>query len=99
MSVSDENCLDVSTERLFRRIAAFGCHGMGGNQFFAFSKNGQIVTAEDACVGVAKDLVVQVPCNETDVSQLWKYDNTVSVNIIVDLKVDYEIFLLLLFSE
>lgn len=53
---------------------------MGGTQFFAFAENGQIVTTEELCVGVSNhtSLIIMVPCSDTDSTQQWKYDNTVS---------------------
>lgn len=83
MSVKDESCLDIYTTELYGQLATFGCHGLGGNQFFAFAKNGQIITVEELCIGVSKSLVVLVQCDESDVSQFWKYDDTVNGNIIV----------------
>lgn len=53
---------------------------MGGNQFFGFAKNGQIITAEELCVGISNDSVsiVLKECSEQDLSQLWAYDSEVS---------------------
>lgn len=55
------------------------CHGYGGNQFFAFSKPGQIVVVEEYCVGInlLKEVIL-VQCSETDKTQLWSYDQEVS---------------------
>lgn len=57
------------------------------SRFFGFAENGQIVTAEELCVGVANDyeLVVLVECSEQDPSQLWSYD--------------YDVIFLLLFLQ
>lgn len=61
-------------------MATFGCHKLGGNQFFAYAKSSQIITAEELCVGVSDDktTVILVECSEQDSAQLWKYDENVS---------------------
>lgn len=62
---------------------------MGGNQFFAFAKSGQIITAEELCVGVSDDesSVTLVSCSEHDSYQLWKYE--VNVNSLFGFKCEY----------
>lgn len=55
------------------------CH-KGENQFFALAKSGQILMAEEYCVGIDyKKRVLIVRCNEADTSQLWIYNSEVSV--------------------
>lgn len=83
-SAVDESCLDIYTAKLNSRLATFGCHQQGRNQFFGFVKNGQIVTAEELCVGTphiemssSSMPVVLVECSEHDLFQFWKYDSKV----------------------
>lgn len=80
VSLVDQSCLDVYKADLSGEFSTFGCHGMGGNQFFAFAENGQIISAEDSCVGVSKKrkIMTLVECSDHDRSQLWKYDESVS---------------------
>lgn len=80
VSLVDESCLDIYTAKTNGEFSTFGCHGMGGNQFFAFAKSGQIVTAEDLCVGISikHKTTTLVECDDHDRAQLWKYDDRVS---------------------
>lgn len=93
VSISDNSCLDIYTTRLKDPLATFACHGMGGNQFFAFAKSGQIITAEELCVGVSDDesSVTLVSCSEHDSSQLWEYDD--EVNTINQIQRSLKVFL------
>lgn len=55
----------------------YNCHGGGGNQFFVFTKTGEIVTILDKCVGVDKQLqLVKQTCTDQK-SQMWKYNKKV----------------------
>lgn len=80
VNVADENCLDIYKARLNYQLATFGCHKLGGNQFFAHAKTGQIIAVEELCVGISDDrnVVVLVECSEQDLTQLWIYDVKVS---------------------
>lgn len=52
----------------------------GENQFFALTKFGQIIMAEEYCVGIDhKKRILIVRCNETDTSQLWTYNYEVGL--------------------
>lgn len=58
-------------------LGMYDCHETGGNQFFVFTKNGEIITIWDKCVGVNKQLrLVKEKCTDRK-SQMWKYDNEV----------------------
>ena len=72
--------MDIYKARLNDQLATFGCHKLGGNQFFAHAKTGQIITVEELCVGISDDrnVVVLVECSEKDSTQLWTYDMNVS---------------------
>ncbi|XP_031629463.1 polypeptide N-acetylgalactosaminyltransferase 5-like isoform X2 [Contarinia nasturtii] len=75
VSVADKTCLDLYKAREKEQLALFGCHHSGANQFFAFEKNGQIITAEELCVGVSDDKisVILVECSQHP-TQLWSYE-------------------------
>lgn len=75
---SNETCLDLNNMLVGAPLLLWRCT-KGENQFFAWTKSGQITMAEEYCVGVdhKKHLLV-VRCNETDSSQLWTYNNEVS---------------------
>lgn len=80
VSLVDESCLDVYKANSNGGFSTFGCHGMGGNQFFAFAESGQIVSAEDLCVGISikRKTISLVGCSAHDRSQIWKYDDKAS---------------------
>lgn len=98
-SAVDESCLDIYTAKLNSRLATFGCHQQGRNQFFGFVKNGQIVTAEELCVGTphiemssSSMPVVLVECSEHDLFQFWKYDSKVIKSLNFDLGKKFNMF-------
>lgn len=75
--------MDIYEARLKSQLGTFGCHGMGGSQFFGFAKNGQIVTVEELCAGISANVnsVILVECFERDKSQLWNYDDKVHMTL------------------
>lgn len=79
VNVADKQCLDINTARLKSQLSAFGCHKMGGNQFFGIAHTEQIITAEELCVGISSDKisVILVYCSEKDPWQRWTYDKKV----------------------
>lgn len=80
VSVVDNSCLDIYKADSNGEFSTFGCHGMGGNQFFAFAESGLIVSAENSCVSISfeQNTTNLVECSEHDRLQLWKYDDSVS---------------------
>lgn len=76
----DQSCLDIYKAYSNGEFSTFGCHGMGGNQFFAFAESGQIISVEDLCVSISTEqkTTTLVECSDQDRSQLWKYDDHVS---------------------
>lgn len=76
--MAKDTCLDVATGNLNDRLILYSCHGGGSNQFFAFAKSGQIITAGQHCVGIKDKTVIKVQCSEDDKSQLWNYNSEVS---------------------
>lgn len=75
-NVADKRCIDI-----INGLVMFNCHGLGGNQFFAFSKEGQIISVEEKCLGVShgRSTVTLFRCTEPDSTQFWKYDDKVSM--------------------
>lgn len=60
------------------RLGLSKCHGNGDDQFFAFSKSGEIITyVEEYCVGIKNQTVSAVSCSKDDKSQLWTYNDEV----------------------
>lgn len=72
--MAQKGCLDTFTTNLRGKLILYGCHGIGGNQFFGFAKSGQIITSEDLCVGINNEkTVILVHCSDGDKSQLWDF--------------------------
>lgn len=77
-------CLDQYLSQVNDKVLLWECHN-STNQFFAFTKSGQITISEGYCIGV-KDYnntttngVYVVKCLDTDPMQLWTYDKVVSI--------------------
>lgn len=77
-------CLDQYLSQVNDKVLLWQCHN-STNQFFAFSKSGQITISEGYCIGL-KDYnrtqtngVYVVKCSDTDPMQLWAYDKEVGV--------------------
>lgn len=78
-SLSKNKCADIHFGYDNSTLALYDCHGRGGNQMFAFSKNQMIATRNsEQCVGVSKmlDAVIVEKCAD-HTTQFWKYDEEV----------------------
>lgn len=71
------------------RVGSSYCHGLGGNQVFAYTKRHQVMS-DDNCLDAANSRgpVNLVRCHGMMGNQEWKYDNDVSITAI------YQCFLL-----
>lgn len=60
------------------KVGSSYCHGLGGNQVFAYTKRHQIMS-DDNCLDAAnpKGPVNLVRCHGMQGNQEWKYDNEV----------------------
>lgn len=76
----DKRCLDIYEPRIGGRISAFGCHSSGGNQFIGWTTAGQMVTAEEFCIGITENQTISLfYCKENDENQMWSYDEKVKI--------------------
>lgn len=64
------------------RVGSSYCHGLGGNQVFAYTKRHQVMS-DDNCLDAANSRgpVNLVRCHGMMGNQEWKYDTDVSVGI------------------
>lgn len=74
MNEAKKECIDILNANLGEKLLFYPCQYNGGNQFFAFAENGQIITSEDSCVGIKNRTVILTNCSENDRSQLWTFD-------------------------
>lgn len=63
------------------RVGSSYCHGLGGNQVFAYTKRHQVMS-DDNCLDAANSRgpVNLVRCHGMMGNQEWKYDTAVSVS-------------------
>ena len=68
-------CLDSSARKsdYHKPLGVYPCHGSGGNQYWLFSRDGEI-RRDEACVDYAGHEVVLFPCHGSGGNQLWLYD-------------------------
>jgi len=68
-------CLDGAARKanLHKPIGLWPCHGQAGNQFWLFSKTGEI-RRDEACLDYAGTDVILYPCHGAKGNQYWEYD-------------------------
>lgn len=71
-----EMCLDsaASPEEMKKPINVWPCHGEYGNQYWMYSKNGEI-RRDETCLDYSGHDVVLYPCHGAKGNQLWLYDS------------------------
>ncbi|CAK8696058.1 unnamed protein product [Clavelina lepadiformis] len=69
-------CLDTMGRKENDKVGIFSCHGMGGNQVWAFTGNKEI-RCDDICLDVTKHggPVMMIKCHHMKGNQLWEYDS------------------------
>ncbi|GIY76283.1 polypeptide N-acetylgalactosaminyltransferase 5 [Caerostris darwini] len=69
------NCLDTFGRKSGEHIAMGSCHGLGGNQVFAYTKRQQIMS-DDNCLDAASSNgpVKLLRCHGMGGNQMWSYD-------------------------
>lgn len=73
-----QNCLDTMGRKANEPIGSSYCHGLGGNQVFAYTKRKQIMS-DDNCLDAAhpRGPVKLVRCHGMQGNQEWRYDEEV----------------------
>lgn len=73
-----QNCLDTMGRKANEAIGSSYCHGLGGNQVFAYTKRHQVMS-DDNCLDAAhpRGPVKLVRCHGMQGNQEWKYDEEV----------------------
>ncbi|KRG02538.1 polypeptide N-acetylgalactosaminyltransferase 5 isoform X2 [Drosophila mojavensis] len=70
-----ETCLDTMGRKYNEKVGSSYCHGLGGNQVFAYTKRQQIMS-DDLCLDAASSNgpVNMVRCHNMGGNQEWVYD-------------------------
>lgn len=69
-------CVDspANSETKNERVNLWPCHGQGGNQYWLFSKNGEI-RRDETCLDHSGGEAVNIyPCHGSKGNQLWRYN-------------------------
>ncbi|XP_067136293.1 polypeptide N-acetylgalactosaminyltransferase 13 [Centruroides vittatus] len=76
-NADSKNCLDTYGRKSGENVAMGACHGLGGNQVFAYTKRQQIMS-DDNCLDAAssKGPVKLIRCHGMGGNQMWNYDQT-----------------------
>ena len=78
-NAESQNCLDTMGHKSGEKVGSSYCHGLGGNQVFAYTKRQQIMS-DDNCLDAsnANGPVNLVRCHGMGGNQEWSYDENVS---------------------
>ncbi|XP_013164340.1 PREDICTED: putative polypeptide N-acetylgalactosaminyltransferase 9 isoform X1 [Papilio xuthus] len=70
-----KTCLDSPTRKSdhHKPVGLYPCHRQGGNQYWMYSKNGEI-RRDETCLDYSGHDVVLYPCHGAKGNQLWLYD-------------------------
>ncbi|XP_057380464.1 putative polypeptide N-acetylgalactosaminyltransferase 9 isoform X2 [Daphnia carinata] len=75
LGFSPAYCLDGAARKanLHKPVGLWPCHGQSGNQFWLYSKTGEI-RRDEACLDYAGSDVILYPCHGAKGNQYWEYD-------------------------
>lgn len=66
-------CIDSMGRKSGEKVGLVHCHGMGGNQVFAYTGDGQLMMDENVCIGIGQMRAKFLPCSP-DTSAKWDYN-------------------------
>lgn len=86
-----QNCLDTMGHKSGEKVGSSYCHGLGGNQVFAYTKRQQIMS-DDNCLDAsnANGPVNLVRCHGMGGNQEWSYNENVKHIATLDLRRSYK---------
>ncbi|KAK0418976.1 hypothetical protein QR680_013884 [Steinernema hermaphroditum] len=75
-SFNPRRCLDCAIHKRAKNkpVSLYPCHEQGGNQYWMFSKDGEI-RRDESCIDYAGQDVMIFPCHGMKGNQEWKYDH------------------------
>ncbi|KAF7266616.1 hypothetical protein GWI33_020117 [Rhynchophorus ferrugineus] len=76
MGYGGKTCLDSAARKsdLHKPAGLYPCHRQGGNQFWLYSKAGEI-RRDEACLDYSGQEVILYPCHGSKGNQYWDYDS------------------------
>lgn len=70
-----QNCLDTMGRKGGENVGISYCHGLGGNQVFAYTKRQQIMSDDNCLDSTGTDGIVKlIRCHGMGGNQAWLYD-------------------------
>jgi polypeptide N-acetylgalactosaminyltransferase len=74
--IKPQRCLDCAVGRREKNkpVSLYPCHSQGGNQYWMYSKDGEI-RRDESCVDFAGKDVMIFPCHGMKGNQEWKYNH------------------------
>ncbi|KAG5868926.1 hypothetical protein JTB14_008897 [Gonioctena quinquepunctata] len=71
-----KTCLDSPARKsdIHKPVGLYPCHRQGGNQFWMYSKSGEI-RRDEACLDYSGQEVILYPCHGSKGNQFWDYDS------------------------
>ncbi|KAE9539442.1 hypothetical protein AGLY_004694 [Aphis glycines] len=75
-NVDSQQCLDTMSRKSGEKVGMSYCHGLGGNQVFAYTKRSQIMS-DDNCLDASNIVgpVSLIRCHGLEGNQAWVYDS------------------------
>jgi polypeptide N-acetylgalactosaminyltransferase len=76
--IKPQRCLDCAVGRREKNkpVSLYPCHSQGGNQYWMYSKDGEI-RRDESCVDFAGKDVMIFPCHGMKGNQEWKYNHKI----------------------
>jgi polypeptide N-acetylgalactosaminyltransferase len=80
LGLGGQTCLDspATKKQMNKPVGLYPCHGQGGNQYWSFSKTGEI-RRDEMCVDYAGQDVMIYPCHGSMGNQHWLYEDNYQV--------------------
>ncbi|XP_033639196.1 polypeptide N-acetylgalactosaminyltransferase 13-like [Asterias rubens] len=73
-NLQNNKCLDTMMKDSGQKVGLFGCHGQGGNQIWALTKQ-QEIRHDDVCLDVARGgPIMMLSCHSQGGNQQWSYN-------------------------
>ncbi|VVC28398.1 Nucleotide-diphospho-sugar transferases,Glycosyltransferase 2-like,Ricin B, lectin [Cinara cedri] len=75
-NIETQQCLDTMSRKSGEKVGMSYCHGLGGNQVFAYTKRSQIMS-DDNCLDASNIIgpVNLIRCHGLEGNQAWVYDS------------------------